>query len=149
LTALLGEGVKWVNQIRFGVEEKRGRDMWAIRETGRRYNSPAASEFWHHRRSIRLRDYVLGDDSINDDRRGEAFLKAPNASPLHQHFKSVSTGKINQTRDTSGLPVWQRNHYEHIVRDERELEDIREYIVSNPTRWETDVENPAVQDAVK
>jgi REP element-mobilizing transposase RayT len=123
--------------------------MWASRETGRRQNSPAAIESWHHRRSIRLRGYVLGDDSINDDRRGEAFLKTQNASPLHQHFKSVSTRKINQTRITPGLPVWQRNYYEHIIRDERELEDTREYIVNNPVSWERDVENPAAQDAVR
>ncbi len=101
---------------------------------------------------------VIRNDSNSDDRRGEAFLKAPNASPLQgtqpgslgailQNFKSVSTRKINQTRDIPDLPVWQRNYYEHIVRDERELEGIREYIVNNPVRWETDVENPAARNA--
>jgi REP element-mobilizing transposase RayT len=103
---------------------------------------------------------VIRDDPNNDGRRGEAFLKSRNASPLQgtqpgslgailQNFKSVSTRKINQIRDTPGLPMWQRNYYEHIIRDERELKSIREYIVNNPIRWETDVENPAVQDAVR
>ncbi len=36
---------------------------------------------------------------------------------------------------------WQRNYYEHIVRNEKELNRIREYIVSNPARWEFDREN--------
>jgi putative transposase len=37
---------------------------------------------------------------------------------------------------------WQRNYYEHIVRDESDLDRIREYIAMNPVRWELDRENP-------
>jgi putative transposase len=37
---------------------------------------------------------------------------------------------------------WQRNYYEHIVRNEDELGRIREYIASNPLQWEFDRENP-------
>ena len=39
--------------------------------------------------------------------------------------------------------LWQRNYYEHIVRDENELRCIREYIVNNPLQWESDQENPS------
>jgi putative transposase len=45
-------------------------------------------------------------------------------------------------RDASGTPIWQRNYYEHIVRNEAELTRIREYIVNNPLQWENDGENP-------
>lgn len=38
--------------------------------------------------------------------------------------------------------LWQRNYYEHIVRDENELIRIREYIKNNPLKWEFDKENP-------
>jgi REP element-mobilizing transposase RayT len=38
--------------------------------------------------------------------------------------------------------VWQRNYYEHVIRDEPELERIRSYIDENPLRWELDDENP-------
>jgi len=38
--------------------------------------------------------------------------------------------------------VWQRNYWEHIVRDEMELNRIREYIATNPRRWETDRLHP-------
>ena len=38
--------------------------------------------------------------------------------------------------------VWQRNYYERIVRNDDELNRIREYIVGNPTQWESDRENP-------
>jgi len=38
--------------------------------------------------------------------------------------------------------VWQRNYYEHIIRNEDELNRIRGYIVDNPLRWHLDRENP-------
>ncbi len=59
-----------------------------------------------------------------------------------QNFKSVSTRKINQQRDTQGAPVWQRNYYEHIIRNEKELDRIRAYIAGNPAKWAMDTENP-------
>ena len=40
--------------------------------------------------------------------------------------------------------VWQRNYYEHIIRNERSLRRIREYIDANPAKWDIDPENPAV-----
>ena len=42
-----------------------------------------------------------------------------------------------------GLTVWQRNYYEHVVRNQEDLHRIREYIVNNPARWAEDRENPA------
>ena len=45
-------------------------------------------------------------------------------------------------RGSSGLPIWQRNYYEHIVRDEADLGHIREYIESNPAKWEVDQLHP-------
>ena len=38
---------------------------------------------------------------------------------------------------------WQSNYYEHIIRDEEDLNQIREYIISNPLKWALDKENPA------
>lgn len=57
-------------------------------------------------------------------------------------FKSVTTKRINQLRGRTGLSVWQRNYYEHIIRNEDELSRIRQYIGDNPLNWETDEENP-------
>jgi putative transposase len=42
---------------------------------------------------------------------------------------------------TAGV-VWQRNYYEHIIRNESELSRIREYIGNNPGRWAEDIYNP-------
>jgi REP-associated tyrosine transposase len=57
-------------------------------------------------------------------------------------FKSSVTKRINQLRDSPGVPVWQRNYYEHVVRNESELGRIRDYIALNPERWQDDPENP-------
>jgi hypothetical protein len=39
--------------------------------------------------------------------------------------------------------LWQRNYYEHVIRDEASLDRIREYILNNPAQWAIDRENPA------
>jgi REP element-mobilizing transposase RayT len=41
-------------------------------------------------------------------------------------------------RKASRLPLWQRNYYERIVRNEEELNRIRKYIQENPSRWGLD-----------
>ena len=58
-------------------------------------------------------------------------------------FKSAASRRINQMRGTPGMPVWQRNYYEHVIRSEKELNRIRQYIADNPTRWALDPENPS------
>jgi len=58
-------------------------------------------------------------------------------------FKSIATKRINEIRQTPSAPVWQRNYYERIVRDEIEFDRIREYIIDNPANWKDDENNPA------
>lgn len=57
-------------------------------------------------------------------------------------FKSIVTKHINKMWNTLQAPVWQRNYYEHVIRDDESLNLIREYIQTNPLRWELDRENP-------
>ena len=42
----------------------------------------------------------------------------------------------------AGEPLWQRGFHDRIVRDEQELDALREYVLWNPLRWELDGENP-------
>ena len=60
-------------------------------------------------------------------------------------YKSTTARLINGLRRTKGAPVWQRNYYEHIIRDEDDLMRIREYILDNPLQWEFDPENTACE----
>jgi putative transposase len=55
-----------------------------------------------------------------------------------QNFKSVSTRRINQLQNSAGRPIWQRNYYENVVRDNTALQRIRSYIRNNPLAWEQD-----------
>jgi putative transposase len=57
-------------------------------------------------------------------------------------FKAAATKRINALRGTPGAPVWQRNYYEHVIRDESELNDVRQYIADNPAGWDMDENNP-------
>ena len=58
-------------------------------------------------------------------------------------YKSAATKRINVLRRTPGLSVWQRNYYEHVIRNDRDLAHIREYIAANPARWAEDENYPA------
>jgi len=55
-----------------------------------------------------------------------------------RQLKTFSARRINQRRGVQGLSVWQRNYYEHIIRDEKDLTRIREYIANNPVNWQSD-----------
>jgi len=65
-------------------------------------------------------------------------------SKIVGRFKMVSGKQINVLRATPGRPVWQRNYYEHIIRDDESLNRIRQYIADNPAQWDFDRENPTV-----
>ena len=58
-------------------------------------------------------------------------------------FKAASTKRVNIQRAMPGSPVWQRGYYEHIIRNDESLDDIRRYIAENPARWAFDRENPS------
>jgi REP element-mobilizing transposase RayT len=57
-------------------------------------------------------------------------------------FKSTTTRQINLFHNTPGIPIWQRNYYDHVIRNEEEMNKIREYIKNNPLEWSFDRENP-------
>ena len=57
-------------------------------------------------------------------------------------FKSAVTKRVNTLRGAQGRSIWQRNYYEHVIRDDDDLGVLREYIVNNPLRWELDQLHP-------
>jgi putative transposase len=59
-----------------------------------------------------------------------------------QNFKSVTSRKINIILGKPGNVFWQRNYYEHVIRNKDELSRIRKYILDNPYHWLEDQENP-------
>ena len=74
-------------------------------------------------------------------------------SPLHrviQWFKTMTTNEYIRRVKQYGWSqspgkLWQRNYYGYVVRNEKELTRIREYIKNNPAQWDTDKDNPFIQ----
>ena len=88
---------------------------------------------------------ITGRHPMGDEAGDPGIAPAPRKSlgRLVGAFKTVTTKQVNLARGTPGRPLWQRNYYERVVRGERELALIREYIVNNPMQWGLDAENPA------
>jgi len=57
-------------------------------------------------------------------------------------FKMNSSKEINILLNRSGQKLWQRNYYEHIIRNQKSLDKIRAYIKNNPGNWDKDRNNP-------
>jgi REP element-mobilizing transposase RayT len=111
-------------------------------------------------------NHVHGILVLADSRKGEASGRGrvaqyenhcPDASPLQprgtipgsvgsivQNFKSVSAQRINRHCQPNTIKIWQRNYYEHIVRNEESLQYIRQYIQNNPLSWQDDQLHPNV-----
>jgi REP element-mobilizing transposase RayT len=64
--------------------------------------------------------------------------RAPTVGDIVRGYKSAVTKRINEIRNISGVPVWQRNYHEHIIRNEIAYLRISEYIQANPRRWQDD-----------
>lgn len=106
---------------------------------------------------IVMPNHLHGIIILNDNGRGESqnngrgeLQFAPtgkfvspsnNIGAIVRGFKSASTKRINEMRGTPGIPVWQRNYYEHIIRGEKDFNAICQYIVNNPLKWQYDREN--------
>jgi putative transposase len=71
-------------------------------------------------------------------RRQYGDMAKDSLSTIVRAYKSAVTRQINKARGTPGASVWHRNYYERVIRNERELEAIREYIVNNPAGWRGD-----------
>jgi len=80
-------------------------------------------------------------NGVGANGRSPLQMRPKSLSSLIAGFKSSVTVKINQLRNAPGMPIWQRNYYEHIIRNEVELNAIRNYIDNNPINWERDKDN--------
>ncbi len=82
---------------------------------------------------------------------GGAHTGAP-LQGIVQWFKTMTTNEYIQGVKQRGWPpfdrrLWQRNYYEHIIRNEEDREAIRHYILTNPLHWQSDRENPVQEEA--
>lgn len=118
-----------------------------------------------HFPSVGLGDYVIMPNHIHgiitqnivgarspcstenaSNRRGEVTSPAhrdlPALGKIVAYFKYQSTKHINQHHNTPRTRIWQRNYHDHIIRDDPDLQRIRQYIQENPMKWELDQLHP-------
>jgi REP element-mobilizing transposase RayT len=99
-----------------------------------------------------LRGIISGADAVaSAPRRGTIYraptegFGAPRAGSIPTIVRTYKAAVTRAAGRLAGIPrpIWQRNYYEHIIRDETDHDRIRRYILANPMSWDNDEENPA------
>ena len=80
------------------------------------------------------------------EKRVSEILGEHAGSPLHrvlQWFKTMSTNEyIRGVKNNNWIPfdgkLWQRNYWEHIIRNDQSYQKISDYIINNPSKWNDD-----------
>jgi REP element-mobilizing transposase RayT len=100
---------------------------------------------------------IVGHNNAPSDLDGSSLPRVDEKSPrpngppsaslgaMIGQFKSRVTKRLWKIPAWSRVPIWQRNYYEHIIRNEEDANRIHLYIESNPARWDDDDENPMRQ----
>jgi len=85
---------------------------------------------------------IINEIDMNCRSEVTSPLRNPKLGNIVAYFKYQSTKLINESQETPGAKVWQRNYYDRIIRDEKELQNIRDYIVNNVLVWAFETERP-------
>ena len=113
----------------------------------------------HPNMIINLEAPILGDPGVPEFGRAGTSLslrlspqvpeqgRAAAVPEIVAALKSITTTRYRVGVPEQGWPafpgkLWQRNYYEHIIRDDGELHAVHQYILDNPLRWDEDEENP-------
>lgn len=89
---------------------------------------------------------IMDEHVLNEQILGKQILSEHVGSPLHrvvQWFKTMSTNEYIRGVKQLGWQsfngkLWQRNYWDHIIRDEQSYQRIAEYIINNPKNWDND-----------
>ena len=125
-----------------------------------------AREEWENtqwlRNNVKLDEFVIMPNHIHGiiilhdtgtarcDRTGyNKGLFAGSLSVIIRSFKSAVTKRINELRQTTTPTIWQRSFYDHVIRIDSSLQNIREYIRNNPTTWAADENNPGHNNSLQ
>ena len=113
------------------------------------------------RKELRLKEYVIMPNHIHflimlrkdkvivydKNNMPVLFRKPKSISTFVGSFKSSVISKVDNWIDDDNIdlpkfnrenPLWQGNYYDHIVRDEKEFDNISNYIINNPLNWNED-----------
>jgi REP element-mobilizing transposase RayT len=136
---------------RFGSIEK---GLMVLNKSGEIVQS-AWLELPDHYPNLSLDEFVIMPNHLHaitilENTRRDRFINLSLQKPAKIHglseiirgFKTWSARRVNELDKSLGVPLWQRSFYDHVIRDEKDLQRVREYIHDNPLKWEEDQENP-------
>jgi len=96
----------------------------------------------------RARSSKVSSHSLSTDRIvGSPLPHGPHPKSLGAviaQFKSRVTKRLWKLPSLKGIAIWQRNYYEHVIRNEKDLQNKTDYIEANPMLWDQDDENPVI-----
>ncbi len=78
---------------------------------------------------------------IKHNQINKQHTKYYSLSEIIRGFKTFTARRINELQNTPGIPLWQPRFYDHIIRNEFALNNIRRYIINNPIKWQRDRNN--------
>jgi REP element-mobilizing transposase RayT len=110
------------------------------------------NELPQHYHNVQLDEFIVMPNHIHGiimlvggDFVGAGFKPAPTIRTIThglpeivRALKTFSARKINELRNTRGEKLWQRNYWEHIIRNEQSHQRIVNYIIDNPKKWKND-----------
>jgi putative transposase len=92
-------------------------------------------------------NHVHGILIIEENMVGNAYMRSllqnrtkMLLSKIIQQYKASVTRKINSLESNLHFG-WQKSFYDHVIRNDRSLDNLRQYIINNPVKWELDIEN--------
>ncbi len=96
----------------------------------------------HKHGIVEIRERIQNDDLVQLSENPQfRNVESGKLGRLVATYKSLVTRRVNNLRGTTGAKVWQRGYWDRVIRNERELNAIRQYIKNNPARWAEDREN--------
>jgi|SRR5215813_1948793 len=130
-----------MNEIGAAIEEE-----WFRSPTVRKIVLDAFVVMPNHVHGIVFMDSVGATGRSPGPRSG---LRSASLGSFVGNLKAATTRRVRMLGRAPDRPVWQRNYYEHIIRDDEDLNAIREYIENNPANWGNDRQNPDVAKTSK
>jgi len=93
-----------------------------------------------YRHELSIREFSIRDGSISSEqyRKMRRQMLIPK---IIGKFQMQSSKEINILNNTPGKRNWQRGYHDRVIRNEFELQRIRQYIINNPVEWENKKNN--------
>lgn len=123
----------------FGVQDVRAHDVRAQRCCAPSTYAP--STYAHTTYTPTTYASTDSDDRQKSSTKYGSTVVPASLGAIVRAFKSAVTYAAAHENLNLGGPIWQRNYYEHIIRDDADLARIQEYIAANPANWNDDAEN--------